>query len=440
MGCTLCSANQLKDEEFVVMERAVGHGSTESCFVTMRRLDFDKRYKHLNDAKKQQIQNFVANDCHKLCLRPDELCRLRKMFDKHHDLKDSKSMSKEIFLTLVQLDIGTHAEEGDMLDLVFQCFDQDNNGSLSFREFVLGFSFWKRELASAKSKLYFLFVLFDVDQSHHLDRAEFKHMILHFLSGDAREATHEQESKSIHWVKECFGEADADGNDVVLPDFRQCSLFCGCAGNGLLSPEEFQSWVAQKHGSETLVLGGVEYPSSIIETALALNIEGAELNQDQFLDLLNRTLDFDVVVGADLETQAEEITERVFFCVDADANGTIDFAEFEKWLDDNTRESQEGVNHESEDVRALFRKSRDGKRGIFHENVSLDVGRQSEDEVVLQSKKPALGNFSVPFGSFRGSVGGEKRQGGSYREKKASSRSSMDSTDLRVYRESQECL
>jgi Ca2+-binding EF-hand superfamily protein len=73
----------------------------------------------------------------------------------------------------------------EIQNMVFRAFDSDNNGSLTFSEFLIGYAFTSK--GDQKTKLDYAFELYDADNNGWLSQAELKEVLscmLDLLSSD----------------------------------------------------------------------------------------------------------------------------------------------------------------------------------------------------------------------------------------------------------------
>jgi Ca2+-binding EF-hand superfamily protein len=64
----------------------------------------------------------------------------------------------------------------EISNMVFRAFDTDNNGSLTFEEFLIGYAITSR--GDQRSKLQYAFELYDADNNGWLSQAELKEVLL----------------------------------------------------------------------------------------------------------------------------------------------------------------------------------------------------------------------------------------------------------------------
>lgn len=103
-------------------------------------------------------------------------------------------------------------------DEVFRVYDQDKNGMLNFREFLVGISILKK--APIEDKLTTVFNLYDIDGSGAISREELEH-----ISKAIDSFTQKNLSKQFCNAKELFEVLDTDHDGkVTFHEFRKVIL------------------------------------------------------------------------------------------------------------------------------------------------------------------------------------------------------------------------
>eukprot|EP00937_MAST-01D_sp_MAST-1D-sp2_P008234 g8234.t1 len=129
----------------------------------------------------QLARDLVRNDTLQLSFTPHELRQLTRLFHAEMDDPKRETMSRATFARIVQIQ-HAGADANAMVAQLFKQFDDDDDGLLTLREFLQGFSYWKEHLWSNTDRLFFFFSLFDSNHSGYVDREEFTAMIRHIVA------------------------------------------------------------------------------------------------------------------------------------------------------------------------------------------------------------------------------------------------------------------
>lgn len=143
---------------------------------------------------------------------------------KKHDIKllykdfmtrnPSGNLDKEAFRKLYSKMRNENPERLKQIsDFIFTAFDQDLNGLISFREFLIGFTLTSR--GDHKDKLIYAFDLYDTDKSGTIDFYEMKTVIsaiMTLLGGEI------DASYINNLAEECMVYLDKNGDGIVSRD------------------------------------------------------------------------------------------------------------------------------------------------------------------------------------------------------------------------------
>jgi Ca2+-binding EF-hand superfamily protein len=142
-----------------------------------------------------------------------ELCvpksEVKSLFDKFIAQNSSGELNKKQFQSLYSSLRYESAEKLDRISkYVFQAFDADKNGTISFNEFLIGYTLTSK--GDLKKRLDFAFKLYDLDDNGYLDGQEVTDVIsgmLDLLGAD------KSDLKTI--VEDCICELDKNGDNRV---------------------------------------------------------------------------------------------------------------------------------------------------------------------------------------------------------------------------------
>ena len=114
-----------------------------------------------------------------------------------------------------------HGEDDLFSERIFECFDTQNNGELSFEEFVVGLSVFHPN-ATRKEKTEFAFKVYDLRGTGMIDRDDVRRMLVAVL----------RQSTSMMLTKEMIEQ-------VLDQTFEDCDL----TKDGVISLKEFEALV-----------------------------------------------------------------------------------------------------------------------------------------------------------------------------------------------------
>lgn len=117
----------------------------------------------------------------------------------------------------------------EISNFVFTAFDSDNNGFLTFNEFLIGYAVTSK--GDLKTKLEYGFELYDADNNGYLSEDELKQVItgmLDLLGADKAQAA--------AVAKECMKELDKSGDKKVSKDEFVKGLMASYSLRAIMSP------------------------------------------------------------------------------------------------------------------------------------------------------------------------------------------------------------
>eukprot|EP00771_Trimastix_marina_P000259 gnl/Trimastix_PCT/1270.p1 GENE.gnl/Trimastix_PCT/1270~~gnl/Trimastix_PCT/1270.p1 ORF type:complete len:191 (-),score=61.84 gnl/Trimastix_PCT/1270:97-669(-) len=106
-------------------------------------------------------------------------------------------------------------------DRIFQLFDENSDGSISFNEFIIGLSVFCKK-GTLEEKLLFSFNIYDFDGDGNIDRDELYRILRSSLFDNHLNLTEEQ---MMAVVASTFNEADTDGDGLIsFEEYKQMVL------------------------------------------------------------------------------------------------------------------------------------------------------------------------------------------------------------------------
>lgn len=142
----------------------------------------------------------------------DEIKRLGKRFKKL-DIDRSGSLSVEEFMSLPEL------QQNPLVKRVIEIFDEDQNGEVDFKEFILGVSQFSVK-GDKRSKLRFAFRIYDVDNDGFISNGELFQVLKIMVGNNLKDSQLQQ------IVDKTILYADKDGDGKI--SFAE---FCCVVGN-----------------------------------------------------------------------------------------------------------------------------------------------------------------------------------------------------------------
>lgn len=142
----------------------------------------------------------------------DEIKRLGKRFKKL-DVDNSGSLSIEEFMSLPEL------QQNPLVKRVIEIFDEDQNGEVDFKEFLLGISQFSVK-GDKMAKLRFAFRIYDIDNDGFISNGELFQVLKVMVGNNLRDTQLQQiVDKTI-----LYADKDLDGKISF-------SEFCSVVGN-----------------------------------------------------------------------------------------------------------------------------------------------------------------------------------------------------------------
>jgi len=327
----------------------------------MEALERNPRQRH-----RKTIARWLQDDLYTLNFTPRELRGLVDAFRTHADLTTAhgQSMSLSTFVQVVHVLPHNSTEEAELegrtanpalvvehlevLTALFSQMDENLDGSLDLREFLLGFSYWRGQLASSSDRLLFAFSLFDTSRDGVLDKDEFLSMLIYMLQTGPRRLGFEDEQmrESVSSVVQAaFAEADVNGD-------------------GCIEVSELMEWLARKPEMAEKI-GHDEQSVRALFSLFDLDSSGT-LSPSQFTALLLRSTDI-ALNSDDMRDAALVMVDDVFAAVDKNKDGTISFEEFKRWVTHEPESSNHLLAYVSAPVSPI------GRDGALAQRTSIKI-------------------------------------------------------------------
>lgn len=137
--------------------------------------------------------------------------QIMMIFEKFFQNNEHCEFSKEDFIVLyVELRPEPTDQIEEIAEYVFNAFDTDKNGMISFNEFLMGYAMTSR--GDQKEKLSYAFDLYDLDNSGNIDVDELN-LIIYAMFGML--GTDKDKSHSLNLAQLCLKQLDKSGDGKI---------------------------------------------------------------------------------------------------------------------------------------------------------------------------------------------------------------------------------
>mmetsp|Transcript_10790 Transcript_10790/g.15802 ORF Transcript_10790/g.15802 Transcript_10790/m.15802 type:complete len:187 (+) Transcript_10790:161-721(+) len=137
------------------------------------------------------------------------LAEINELFEQFKNI--SSSIEDDGLIDVDEFRDALGLKDSLMVRRMFKLFDGDNNGTIDFREFIVGLSVFN-EKATMEEKLKFSFKIYDFDGDGHISKDELQKMVEASLI-EADMNLPEETLKEL--VNNTFAEADKDGDGQI---------------------------------------------------------------------------------------------------------------------------------------------------------------------------------------------------------------------------------